>query len=289
MVTNQRNQLLDSSNNEQKQFLERLHLMRKCGLEIEAELFMNAGRSVAKQIGPELLPGDLPASDPLNGGAHLGGKLLHLVYPTPNVSLRNGIARLLGEYSSKGSLPLGPLHSFSNRFRMDTHSHEYDRDNCLMQQVQLLLGDSLTGRGYRMSMPVKQKETEVPPGDLADRLKWAMDQAAMDDKAVARGVSHLVGKKVPWQTIQGVRLGTSKSSAYLAQIAEVIKCSSGWLSTGRGEPYANRVTVTPMAEMTPAALALARRWQGLPPNLQSTLFTVLTACEALKQSQEKLE
>jgi hypothetical protein len=126
---------------------------------------------------------------------------------------------------------------------------------------------------------------------LARRLKWAMDQARMDDKAVAREVGRLAGKNVPWQTIQSIRSGASKSSGYISHIAAALNCDAIWLGSGQGEPYASKTLLVPnlYADLTAEALAFARRWQALKPHIRTRIFDALVAYEALAERESGAE
>lgn len=134
-------------------------------------------------------------------------------------------------------------------------------------------------------MEKDEKPDWVGLPDLAARLTWAMAQMGMDDKMVAAGVIPFVGKRIPWQTIQSIRSGEAKSSGYTVQIAHVLKVDALWLAAGKGAPYAIAAPMGLSEELTVSAVALARRFQALPRNLQAAMFTTLLAFESLADSE----
>jgi len=73
---------------------------------------------------------------------------------------------------------------------------------------------------------------------LAERLRFAMTRAGLDDRTVARDISAQLGQKVAWQTVQSVRTGRSKSSKYILQLARACHVDPEWLAAGK--TYAER-------------------------------------------------
>lgn len=111
----------------------------------------------------------------------------------------------------------------------------------------------------------------------------------MDDKMVAAALIPLLGKRIPWQTIQTIRRGATKTSGYLVQIAHALKVDALWLASGKGAPYAISAPMGLTDELTLAALSMARRFQALPPKLQAAMFTTLLAFESLAAESEDSE
>jgi hypothetical protein len=258
--------------------LPKAELLRRCGLEIEAELAHGSG--VFEEIRSQVVPPDLAAGDAFNRSAHLGRELFDFIQPPPDMRLGNALTSLFRQLAGERPLTLDDLYRAFERFAMDCHIPEYDKFPCLNQPDSLSTSDNRVGRGYRRRMKVEQKEDW---STLAKRLIWAMDQSGQDDHAIAALLSKMVGRKVPWQTIQGIRRGKSQSSRYITQISEILGCSTAWLATGKGDPYVAKMALPPISEITPATVAMAKRWQALPPNLQSNMYTVLLAFEALSR------
>jgi len=73
---------------------------------------------------------------------------------------------------------------------------------------------------------------------LAERLRFAMNRAGLDDRSLAREISAMLGHKVAWQTVQSVRTGRSKSSKYILQLAKACHVDPDWLASG--QIYADR-------------------------------------------------
>lgn len=251
----------------------------------------SSGRLVlSEKVGPELLGSNRstlkPSRDSLNRPAPIRRHLLGLVKPTPDMSLRDGLAGFLGEQTSKSPLPLHKLDCAPQRGSVTAHGDNIDKYTCPMQQAELSISDKSAGREY---FPAMKREKDW--GTLKGRLAYAMAQMKMDDKAVAAELSRLAGKNVSWQTVQSIRLGASKTSSYLSQIASVLGCDPLWLSTGQGEPYAPK-TVTfpnPYGDLEPAAAAIARRWQSLSPRDRARVNEVLEAFEAKAQAESREE
>lgn len=265
-----------------------IDLLSRCGLELECDLHFSQnppGSIVSEEIRTQLMLADLASSDALDRGAHLRRKPLNLVEPAPHASLRNVVPADFGKFSRHSALPVQQIDGSAERNSVNAHGEESDKNACLSQQSTLLAGDKPLGRPYVFRM---KNDSGTPQlATLAARLKWAMEQMDQDDKKVAADVSRALSKKIPWQTIQSIRLGNSQSSRYLTQIADSVKVSAKWLSTGEGEPYGAKAPtfLGAHSDLTPASLAFARRWQALPAHLKPRVYEVLVAFEALASSE----
>lgn len=106
-----------------------------------------------------------------------------------------------------------------------------------------------------------------------ERLKQAMKESGLGDRALATLVTKLAGKKVPWQTVQRIRLTSATSSRYAPEFAEALGVSLLWLSRGEGPMRPAMGVAESKAAynaLSEAAVRIAKKFDKLPAQLKLT-------------------
>lgn len=98
-----------------------------------------------------------------------------------------------------------------------------------------------------------------------------MKEFGVGDRALATQVTKIAGKKVPWQTVQRIRLTKATSSRYAPEFARALGVSLVWLSRGEGPMRQSLAVAESKAEygaLSVAAIRVGRKFDKLPAQLK---------------------
>ena len=95
---------------------------------------------------------------------------------------------------------------------------------------------------------------------LAERLAWALRESGMTQAELCRQA----GIRQP--SLHGLMSGRYRRSRFAGELARALGVDASWLATGAG---------TPRPDISPEALALAQRWEALPPQARREVASYL--------------